>query len=423
MNTNHHILARTRALERRRLTPAWALMMSVFLMAGCGADTILEVEPWPLRDALEDGCLVEPCALEPSPIIALAAGGIGLAGHTCALRQDGQVVCWGSNGFGQLGDGLADNRATPARVRSLDQVWQISSGTSRMCALRADSVLCWGEEPLGRLEQSVERVLRTPSTLQGLGSVAQLVLGDAHACALDLEGRVLCLGFNDVGQLGDGPRELADEHRQRPGQVTDLRDVVALTAGDDHTCALSADGLVSCWGRASDGQIGDGALSSVRRSPSTALSLRGAVEVAAGADHTCARQGSGLVFCWGKNSDGQLGDGTTLTRAAPVQVVGLQDAVELAVSGDRTCARRLGGQVVCWGKNSDGQLGDGSTSGRVRPVQVVGLQDAVELAAGPTHTCARRANGQVVCWGKNSNGQLGDGTAQRRMMPVQVLGL
>jgi hypothetical protein len=142
--------------------------------------------------------------------------------------------------------------------------------------------------------------------------------------------------------------------------------------------------------------------------------------ISAGEYHVCALQAPGGVFCWGNNSEGQLGDGTHTERHIPVPVSGLSDAVAISAGGFHTCALRASGQVVCWGENSAGELGDGTRLRRDIPVPVVGLSDAIAISAGTSHTCALRASGEMVCWGWNKFGQLGDGTQRERLVPTPV---
>jgi alpha-tubulin suppressor-like RCC1 family protein len=151
--------------------------------------------------------------------------------------------------------------------------------------------------------------------------------------------------------------------------------------------------------------------------------LGDAVQIVAGGNHACARRVSGAVVCWGSNESGETGDGTAGgSRVVPVMVVsGLSDAVEIAAGWQQTCARRTSGAVVCWGSNTNGQLGDGTTSARSAPIPVGDLAASTLLAAGGSHTCARRDTGALACWGWNFYGQLGDGTTTQRLMPVAVL--
>lgn len=235
-----------------------------------------------------------------------------------------------------------------------------------------------------------------------------------HACARVSDGTVWCWGENADGQLGQGAR---GGIRARPVKVKRLREAVQVAAGAVHSCALVSDGAVYCWGANAEGQLGDGTFTA-RTEPVRVVGLDGVVEIASAGRHTCARLGEGTVRCWGENSGGQLGIEPGDDRAEPILVPGLADAVELAAGVSFTCARRVDRTVVCWGVNAEGELGDGTAQPRIGPVTVAGLADAVAIAAGDDHACAARADGRVVCWGDGEFGQLGDHGTFDRSAPV-----
>ena len=263
-------------------------------------------------------------------------------------------------------------------------------------------------------------VLRQPNGSLNGGVLASAVsAGSRHTCALTSEGGVRCWGANGSGQLGDSSRK----DRTQPVDVKGLvGDAVAVSAGAYHTCALDASGRVACWGLNLYGQLGDGTLSD----HAVAVPVRGlpakVVAISAGGGQTCALTQAGEVRCWGKNGYGQLGDGTGRQRTRPVKVRGLSGkAVALSVGSRHACAVLTTGAVECWGANYWGQLGDGTVLQRSRAVPVRGLAGrAIAISAGRYYTCAALHNGRVECWGSNFYGQLGSRGPGYSVKPIPV---
>ncbi len=358
-----------------------------------------------------------------SGITALAAGGL----HTCARTASGGVKCWGYNRYGQLGDGtIAWGRSTPTDMSGLTSgVTMLTAGESHTCALaNGGGVKCWGENQWGQLGDGTTIQRGVPTDVDELTSgVTILAAKSYHTCVLTASGGVKCWGKNEYGQLGDGT---ADD-RHTPVDVVGLTSgMVALATGSDHTCALTANGKVKCWGENNDGQLGDGSTAQ-HRTPVDVSGLANGIKVlVAGGSHSCTLTADGGVKCWGNNSWGQLGDGTNLDRSTPVDVSGLiSGVIALAAGRDHTCALTSAGGVKCWGYNGYyGQLGDGTTTSRYTPVDVSGLTSGIgALAAGGDHTCALTVSGGVKCWGRFLEGVFGDGTPDAHLTPVDVNGL
>lgn len=194
---------------------------------------------------------------------------------------------------------------------------------------------CWG--PHG---------FSIPTLVEGLSGATQVAVGDFHRCAIVAEGQVACWGNNAQGQLGDGTTNNREEARLIPM----LSGAVDVVAGEEHTCVLATSGAVKCFGSNSDGQLGLDLLRELA-SPQKLLELTDATDLTAGARHTCAVAGDqGKVYCWGDNTKGQLGDGTTTAASTPVEVRGLPPALEVDAGDKTTCALTENGDVYCWGE-------------------------------------------------------------------------
>lgn len=346
------------------------------------------------------------------------------ADHACAVVASGGVACWGANGSGRLGDGTTVDRPSPVAVVGLGDVVAIGLGAEHGCALtRAGAVKCWGRNSDGRLGDGTTIDRSTPVPVVGLTSgVVAIGAGDAHSCALTTAGAVKCWGSNRNGRLGDGT--VTDS--PTPVEVTGLTDgVAAIAVGGAHGCALTSGGAVKCWGYGWSGQLGNGSGDDAPEPVDVVGLGEGIAAIAAGAEHGCALTLSGGVACWGRNDDGQLGDGTTVTRHVPVGVIGAGDGIAaVALGTNHGCALPIAGGARCWGDDSGGQLGSGASGPVTTPVDLAGLPaEAAAIGGGRAHGCALIVDGRVLCRGGNTRGQLGDGTLEARGEPVAVVGL
>jgi alpha-tubulin suppressor-like RCC1 family protein len=197
----------------------------------------------------------------------------------------------------------------------------------------------------------------------------------------------------------------------------------ALAAGAEHTVLATPQGLLYAWGRNNFGQVGDGSMTTPRTAPKAIPSVTGVISLTAGDSHTLALTWDGRVFAWGYNNSGRLGDGTTQNQSSPVLVPSLSNVVAIAAGASHSLALTASGSVYAWGVGTSGQLGQGSTTSLSVPTLVPGLSGIVGIAAGEWHSLAVTSTGQVYAWGANGSGQMGDGTTTPRTSPVLVSGL
>jgi alpha-tubulin suppressor-like RCC1 family protein len=251
-----------------------------------------------------------------------------------------------------------------------------------------------------------------------------LSVGTGADCVLVANGTVTCWGANNVGQLGNGQLGgNAGFFSALPGPVVGVRDALAVSVGSGHACALIVGGSIRCWGDNQSGELGDGTRSMNSPTPVTVSGISNAIAVSAGTYFTCALLSDATVACWGDNTHGELGVGSTLptSSSTPVKVPGLSGVTSISAGDQYACAVLSGGGAMCWGYNSEGMLGDGTTTDSPTPISVSGLTGVLGVAAGNEHTCAALAGATFACWGNNQYGQLGNGGATRSVpTPVMV---
>lgn len=369
-------------------------------------------------------CLAGAC--EESPIVQVAAG----ATHTCARREAGGVACWGSNLYGELGDGTRATRPAPITVLGLEDAISVSAGFGFTCAVRRDrSVVCWGSNVCGELGRSGSDS-RRPVAVPGVTDAVEVSGGNCHNCARRTTGDVVCWGSNAEGQLGSGTISGTTPLRATP--VVELTGTVAVRAGSSHTCALRDDGAVRCWGANDARQVGDGTTTATA-TPTGIVNLddltdpqdRG-LAIAAGEDFSCALTALG-VRCWGASDEGRIGlpDGEAWSGVAPTTVAGTAGATSVSIGalGCFGCALGAGGVVSCWGCNGAQQIAGSGELSNPGARRIDALPPSTSVSVGSAHACALGADGAVRCWGANESGQLGLGSDVPMAPPSQVVGL
>jgi len=371
--------------------------------------------------------------------VQLTAG----ASHSCAVLADATLKCWGLNTNGQLGNGTTTQSTSPVVVTGVAGAKQVAAGAAFSCAVLTDStVRCWGLNTNGQLgnnttTQSTTAVQVKATATTNLTGVSSIALGGAFACAVLTDSTVRCWGLGTSGQLGNG----AALSSNLPVTVTGLSGVTAITAGGTTACALLNTGAVKCWGANANGQLGNGTTATTSTIPVQVTGIDGSVSankalaIDAGDNHVCAVITGGTLKCWGLNTNGQLGDGTTTKRTAPVSVlasagVALTGVSAITAGASHSCAIIGTGSTAtakCWGINTNGVLGNGTTTQSLYPVAVVAtLTTGIsQIVAGGTQTLGLAPSSAlapvaVVAWGGNTNGQLGDASTTARTNPVAL---
>jgi len=393
----------------------------------------------------------------PAPQAALAASrgvsSISAGGeHACAIIN-GIGYCWGEDFNGELGNGTSTNSGVPVAIDSGGALagkvlTQISSGYEHTCALdAAGAAYCWGLNSYGQLGDGTTTSTTVPVAVDTNGVLAgktltQITSGVVATCALDSAGAAFCWGFNAYGQIGDGEKSpfstvpvAVDTNGVLAGKT-----LTQIMSGYEETCALDSAGAAYCWGRDSYGQLGDGSNANssvpVAVNSTGALAGRALTQIAVSWYHACAVDAVGTAFCWGRDSYGQLGDGSVTDSNVPEAVdaggVLAGKALTQVVAGAfDTCALDSAGAAYCWGYDHYGELGDASTTSSSVPVAVdtggaLAGKTLTQITIGDYHTCAVDAAGAAYCWGRDTVGELGDdglgddGFGGRSSVPVLV---
>lgn len=371
----------------------------------------------------------------------IAAGGA----YSCRIQR-GRAYCWGSNDYGQLGNGSVTSSSIPVPVATGGvlagkTLTQVSTGAAHTCALdSAGAAYCWGYGGNGGLgngttvfSSDVPVAVSMSGALAGKALV-QVVAGYDHTCALAARGAAYCWGDNSRGELGDGTTVGSSVPVPvSTGGVLAGKAMAQVTVGFFETCALGTAGAAYCWGAGLDGALGNG--STADSAVPVAVHTRGVLagrkltRISTGYSYACALDRAGQAYCWGYNVYGQLGNGRTADSSVPVRVVTRgaragRRLTQISAGDVHACALGPAGQAYCWGSNYQGALGSGSTVGfSAVPVRVdlrgprAGRR-LTQIAAGDVHSCALDASGAAYCWGQNYAGQLGNDSTAARSRPV-----
>ena len=381
---------------------------------------------WGGKDASEfgDGFVLDPQQTN-STLLQISAG----KDHACAVGEGERLKCWGAGVDGRLGLGDTANRGDgPGEMGTNLPYVDLGTGTSALqvatggnftCALLANYLVkCFGNNSQGQLgigslvNMGDDEAGDSIPTVSLPSKAIQIAAGSEHACALLDNGTVYCWGRNDVGQTGKGA---TSGYEWTPVQVKDtinsgfLLEAQKIDVGDDHACALMKDGGLTCWGDNTNGQLGKGTSGDNWSYPQTVTGLNDGVQlIALGGAHSCATR-YGELRCWGLNTYGQVGDGTTTSRTTPV--VASSGPVSNITSGiDHTCGV-VSGTGQCWGRGQDGQTGaENGGASITAPTDIVSISaNILQFSTQGNFSCAYYKNSDLKCFGNNVDGELGQG--------------
>lgn len=375
--------------------------------------------------ALLAGCdVMEPVPVEPA-VVELSAGAV----HTCALTTVGEVFCWGGGASGQLGRGNLDGGPRPAAVQGGRTYSAIAAGGRHTCALSADGAAwCWGANDRGQSGVGGPAVsLAVPTRVASEERFVAISAGEEHTCALTAAGAAWCWGAGADGRLGTG----ASADAATPTAVATAVPFAHIAAGGQHTCALAANGELYCWGDNETGQLGTGEAGGFSAVPVPAESVVTFTSLAAGSSHACAVATGGRVHCWGRNARGEVGTWGDV-EVVPVPMVNEELFSQVSAGTHLSCGVRPNGEMMCWGRGTAGELGNGAFGDAIS-AQLVMHQPGVPfgpsfgfynaVAVGEAHACALVFASRVACWGRGDDGQLGNGVRLTPVpLPVRLLG-
>ena len=349
-------------------------------------------------------------------------GGRYEGSHSIALASDGTVYTWGFNQYGQLGDNTTTNSRSPIAVQVAGTplagktIVQIAAGADHSLALDSGGALyAWGSNAYGQLgngtttNSSVPVAVKIAGTPLAGKTIVQIAAGANHNMVLTSDGEVYIWGWNYHGQLGNNTKTNSNTivAVQTIGTPLAGKKIVKIAAGQGHSLALTDDGMVYAWGRNDTGQLGNNATTDAMLPVAvtvtgTPMSNKTIVEIASGARHSLAIDSSGKVYAWGHNGSGQLGNNSTVNALTPVAVQAPADKNIIQVSGSgwlgaSSSALAFDGTVYSWGRGFDGQLGDGTNNDSSVPV--ITTINLVDTPSTPTHVMAKPGDTTaIISW-------------------------
>ncbi len=347
--------------------------------------------------------------------------------HTCAVTVTGLAYCWGSNEHGELGIGQATpSIPSPVLVSGGLRFHSVQAGSGYTCGVsREQQAYCWGDDSMLELgNPSVGKISTVPVPVSGGHAFAALGTSDmTHTCGITDRGVIWCWGYNRFGMVGNG----STRDEPVPIQVGENEQFSALSVGNSRTCGVTLTGSVVCWGRGGATLFANELVTyeycgptPCATNPVTAMTSESFRSVSTGKDHTCALTPDHRLLCWGRNESGQLGTETADSSRTPTPIARDVRFREVSVNAHHSCALALDGRVYCWGSNTEGRLGIGSGADVRVPTPVAGDGPMATVSAGLFHTCAVGADQWVYCWGRGATGALGNRVQGPMMTPSAI---
>ena len=337
---------------------------------------------------------------------------------TLAIRSDGTLWSWGSNGSGgPLGDNTTADKSSPVQIGT-DATWsQVAGGQNTSFAIKTNGTLwSWGTGTGGVLGDSTVISRSSPVQIGTDIYWSKIDSGNGHCLAIKTDGTMWSWGANTTGQLGDN----TVTPRSSPVQIAGVNWSV-VSGGDTHSAAIKTDGTLWMWGNNGSGPLGQNDII-IKSSPVQVASANAWSKVTTGDSHTVAIKTDGTMWSWGLNSNGQLGDSTILSRSSPVQIASTAYAWSLvATSGQyHTIATKTDGTIWAWGAGTKGQIGNNTVIRRSSPIQIGALDTWSKITSGRDFTAAIKTDTTLWTWGANNSSQLGENDTVYRSSPVQV---
>jgi alpha-tubulin suppressor-like RCC1 family protein len=360
------------------------------------------------------------------------------ASHSCGIRADGALYCWGSDGSGQLGVGASRGRCGrrrlaceggPRAAATTERFRSVQAGQRHTCAIALDAGLyCWGENL--RFQTGAEGPVYVTAPARVLPGLSFLDVGPGvtHTCAVRTNGVVYCWGEGAFGALGRGDTITS----VLPAPIATTERFTLVRSGRLRSCAIALDGAAWCWGLEWESTDGNVDFFQQRLLPHRIDGLPPLRDISVSSTSICGVDIEGAAWCWEANGFGQLGLGTTVGTAVPARVDTGERFTGVSAGIVQSCGTNAGGRAFCWGNNTFGQLGvprPGEHCGGAalecssRPIAVFGGQRFTTVRTGfGNHTCGITVDTSILCWGLGSDGQLGDGWLRdRQSLPVGVL--